>query len=254
MFADYGDRLRVEPATDLSVDMSGPFAGHAPAGKDNLVIQVAAALQQVCRTSRGARFQLEKNVPAGAGLAGGSADAALALKALNRFWRAGLSNAGLAEIGSRFGADIAMCLKASALRASDTGGRIEHWPNAPAMPMVLVWPSRAVATGPVFGNLRSAANPPMPDIALSDLSNPQQVFAFLKQTRNDLTDAAIALEPQIAEIIADLTSRPDCALSRMSGSGSACFGLFTGLSEAKAAAAEISRRHHKWWVRAVTAR
>jgi 4-diphosphocytidyl-2-C-methyl-D-erythritol kinase len=254
MFADYGDRLRVESADDLSIDVSGPFASHAPAGQDNLAMQVAVALQQVCRTSKGARLLLEKNIPAGAGLGGGSADAALALKTLNSLWNAGLSKTGLADIGNRFGADIAMCLEASALRASDTGSRIADWPDAPAMPMVLVWPSRAVATGSVFAALRSSANPPMPDFTFSDHCNPQQVFAYLRQTRNDLTDAAVALEPEIAEVIAALASQADCALSRMSGSGSACFGLFPGLPQAQAAATEISRRHGNWWVRAVTAR
>lgn len=254
MFADFGDRLSVGPASDLSIHVTGPFAGHVPAGPDNLVIQAARALKEACGTSQGARFQLEKNIPAGAGLGGGSADAAIALKALNQLWQAGLSGADLADIGGRFGADIPMCLQASALRAGNTGARIEAWPDAPTVPMVLVWPSRIVSTGSVFGALHSTANPPMPDMMLGDLDNLEQLLAFLHKTRNDMADAAVALEPEIADVLAALAAQPDCALSRMSGSGSACFGLFAELPQAEAAAAEICRRHDNWWVRAVTAR
>ncbi len=254
MFADTGDRLSVQPADELSIDVTGPFAAHAPPGPDNLVMQVAAALKKACGTSKGARLRLEKHIPAGAGLGGGSADAAIALKTLNRLWQAGLSNKDLADIGGRFGADIPMCLQASALRASDTGARLELWCDAPSLPLVLVWPSRIVSTGSVFGALRSTANSPMPDVVLADLCTPERLIAYLLRTRNDLADAAVALEPEIADVLAVLAAQPHCTLSRMSGSGSACFGLFPSFALAEAAAEAVAAGHERWWVRAVNAR
>ena len=68
-----------------------------------------------------------------------------------------------------------------------------------------------------------------------------------------MSEAAIAIEPAIADALQALQGQPDCLLGRMSGSGSTCFGIFTDMDRAEAAAAEISRRHGGWWVRAVTA-
>lgn len=253
VFADFGDQLSVSPAGELALEISGPFAAHAPEGPDNLVLKVAAELRGACRVEAGARFALVKNLPAGAGIGGGSADAACALKALNELWQTGLGPAELADIGIRFGSDIPMCLRSSALRSTDAADRTEPWSNAPPLPLVLVWPARPVSTGSVFAALRSTANPPMPDVDLAELDRLDRVVDFLRRTRNDMTGAAIAIEPAVADALQALESQPACMLSRMSGSGSTCFGIFADISQAEAAAAEISRRQGDWWVQAVTA-
>jgi 4-diphosphocytidyl-2-C-methyl-D-erythritol kinase len=254
VFADFGDRLSVSPAGELALHVSGPFADHAPAGPENLVFKVAAELRSLCRIDTGASISLVKNLPAGAGIGGGSADAAAALKALNDLWQTGLGPADLADIGIRFGSDIPMCLQSSALRTTDTPKRMVPWQNAPPLPLVLVWPARAVSTGGVFATLQSTANPPMPDIDLADLDRSDRVIEFLRRTRNDMTEAATAIEPAIADALQALESQPACLLNRMSGSGSACFGIFADIGQAEAAAAEIAGRHGDWWVRAVTTR
>ncbi len=81
VFADLGDRLSVSPADELSLAVNGPLAGHAPPGDDNLVLRAARLLRQRADVAAGAAIRLGKRLPAGAGLGGGSADAAAALHA-----------------------------------------------------------------------------------------------------------------------------------------------------------------------------
>lgn len=253
MFAGEGDALTVEPADRLSLEVGGPFAADAPAGPDNLVIRVADELRKVCGVSRGARIRLEKHLPAGAGLGGGSSDAATALKALNALWQTGLAPAELAPIGSRFGADIPMCLEASALRAGKTGTVIEPWHHAPDVPLVLVWPASAVATAAVFAGLHKVDNQPLPDVRLNELADIDRLAAYLRRTRNDMTEAAATLEPRISEALQTIADQPGCLIARMSGSGSACYGLFSTPEEADLAAERIIRAKPRWWVRSVLA-
>ena len=254
MFADFGDRLSVVPAEELSIDVTGRFAGQVPGGPENLVTSVAAALRDTCGIMAGASIRLEKNLPAGAGLGGGSSDAAAVLKILNRIWRTGLDLSDLMQLGGRFGADIPMCLQGSALRAGQTGDSLQPWPDAPALPMVLAWPARPVSTGAVFAGLGSAANPPIPEIDPGSVRTIEALVDLLVGLRNDLTPAAMAMQPAIGEVLRALDARPHCRLSRMSGSGSACFGLFATAAQADDAAAALSRTHGSWWVKAVTAR
>ena len=121
VFADIGDWVGVDVADDLTLSLSGPFATHAPAGSENLALRAAALLKETTGYVGGAALALEKNLPAGAGLGGGSADAAAVLQALNYFWCLGLEPHDLFALGSKLGADVPMCLHRFALRARGSG-------------------------------------------------------------------------------------------------------------------------------------
>lgn len=254
VFADIGDRLVVAPGDGLSLTVTGPFADGVPAGPDNLVLIVAEDLRRTGNIGAGASIRLEKYLPSGAGIGGGSADAAAALKALNALWNAGLAVQDLGEIGLRAGADIPICLHSSGLLSSDGQGRTLSWTGAPQLPMVLVWPSRPVSTAAVFAALGSASNAPLSGFDPGQLGDVGSVVEYLRQTRNDLTGPAIAIEPAISDVLDTLDACPGCLLSRMSGSGSTCFGLFADRAGADAAAAAISKDRPAWWVRSTVAR
>lgn len=254
VFADIGDRLVITPGDGLSLAVTGPFADGVPAGSDNLVVKAAEALRRSREIDRGATILLEKNLPSGAGIGGGSADAAAALKGLNALWDAGMTVQDLAEIGLPLGADIPICLHSSGLLSSDGRGRTVAWTQAPALPTVLAWPSRPVSTAAVFAALHSASNAPLSGFDPERLADIGSVVEFLGETRNDLTGPAVATEPAIADALDALNASRGCLLSRMSGSGSTCFGLFADIEGAGAAAAAILRDHPGWWVRSTLAR
>ncbi|MYZ49819.1 4-(cytidine 5'-diphospho)-2-C-methyl-D-erythritol kinase, partial [Propylenella binzhouense] len=146
VFASEGDRLAVGPAGDrLALTVEGPFSALAPAGEDNLVIRAARSLAAALGRPAEAAIRLEKNLPAGAGFGGGSADAAAALLALNDLWAAALPGEELAALALGLGADVPMCLAGRALRARGVGERLAALGSWPALPVVLVWPGRTVA-------------------------------------------------------------------------------------------------------------
>ena len=253
VFADAGDNVAIEPAERLSVSISGPFAAHAPGDRTDLAWRAAEAFFAHTGRPPGAAIRIEKNIPAGAGLGGGSADAAAVLAGLNAMLSAGLSRDELARIGLSLGADVPMCLAGGCLRARGIGENIQALADWPALPLVLVWPGRPVSTAACFGALARRDNPPLPDPP-ETAETPAEIAAWLAGCRNDLEPPARTIEPVVGEVLDCLRATDGCLLVRMTGSGSACFGLYGISEQAQAAAARLRDLRPDWWVAATIAR
>ncbi|MCX7888891.1 MAG: 4-(cytidine 5'-diphospho)-2-C-methyl-D-erythritol kinase [Rhodobacteraceae bacterium] len=242
VFADCGDRLRVEPGADLELVAEGPFAGALGPGADNLVLRAARLMDP----GRGARITLRKNLPVAAGLGGGSADAAATLRALAALWAAPLPDAAAA---AGLGADVPVCLAGRPARMRGRGERIEPVAPLPEMALVLANPGERLATAEVFAALSARDNAPMPD-QLPAWDGFEALVSFLAAQRNDLEPPARRLRPAIGDVLAALSAQPGCRLARMSGSGATCFGLFAARPAADAAADALRRARPGWWVEA----
>ena len=226
-FTNFGDTLSAEPADTLTLQVRGPFA--SAAGDDNLVLRAARALNAACGIERGAALILDKRIPVAAGLGGGSADAAAALRLLTRLWSLDLPLAGIAE---SLGADVPACLASRTSFATGSGAVLtpldDRWAGSPVL---LVNPRVAVPTGPVFAAWDGIDRGPL---------DPASPLATL---RNDLTAPATHIAPVIAEVLAWLTGQ-GATLARMSGSGATCFALFATPTARDAA---HSRCPAEWW-------
>ncbi|MBA2920251.1 4-(cytidine 5'-diphospho)-2-C-methyl-D-erythritol kinase [Sphingomonas sp. MAH-20] len=241
-FAQEGDRLSVEPDAALSLRIEGPFAAGLDAGPGNLVLRAAEALRQAAGVSAGAALRLAKNLPVAAGIGGGSADAAAALRLLARLWG---TEVPLEPIARSLGADVPACLAGHTVRGEGRGDVLT--PVDPGRlsgtPLLLVNPGAAMPTGPVF-----AAWDGMDRGALAQ----GEPLAAALAGRNDLEEPAIRLCPAIGELLAWLRARPGVLLARMSGSGATCFALFErdeDLARAEAAA----RRDWPWCLATILA-
>lgn len=252
VFADIGDRISIEPADELRIILSGPFAAHAPGDRTDLSWRAAMAFFAKAGLQPGATIRVEKNIPAGAGLGGGSADAAAVLAGLNEHFRAGASQDELKAIGLKIGADVPMCLEGRALRARGIGEEILPVEGWPALPMVLAWPGRPVSTAEVFSALQRRDNPPLSEPPR--VTTPAELASWLAGCRNDLEAPALAVAPGIGEALNALSATDGCLLARMSGSGSACFALCATRGEADAAAGELKAKAPAWWIAATEAR
>jgi 4-diphosphocytidyl-2-C-methyl-D-erythritol kinase len=252
VFADCGERVVVEGSGVLRLRIKGPFAASVPHDETNLVIAAARIFFLTEGFDDKALLNLQKTVPVGSGLGGGSADAAATLHALNRYFETAFDDRRLAGLGASLGADVPMCVYSRALRATGIGEAIEPLSVLPPLPLVLVWPARPVSTASVFKRLHNVSNTPLPDLPES-LPAVQDVADYLSGTRNGLQAAAVEVEPAIGKALEILAATDQCLLWRMSGSGSACFGLYSSKAEADAAAAVIGAAHPRWWVRAVVA-
>lgn len=157
VFPDTGDRLTVDLAADLTLDVEGPFADGLTGEADNLVLRAARALRAETGSNKGAWITLDKWLPVASGIGGGSADAAAALNLLNELWEAGLDHEALARIALELGADVPVCLDAAPAFMTGIGERVARLPALPDFVLLLVNPGVAVPTGKVFARLDAAA-------------------------------------------------------------------------------------------------
>jgi 4-diphosphocytidyl-2-C-methyl-D-erythritol kinase len=245
VFADTGDSIAVAPDDILSLRIDGPFGAGLSAGPDNLVLRAAAALQQLCGVTAGARIHLTKNLPLASGIGGGSADAAATLKSLMQLWRVAPPREALFDLAARLGADVPVCLDG---RASFVGGIGEEISPAGALPkayILLVNPRVETPTPAVF-KARSG-DFSLPARWSGTPSGLAGMVDLLAARRNDLTAPAIQLAPVVAEVLDAIAATPHCLLARLSGSGATCFGLYDSLPRAEAARTRILARHPDWW-------
>jgi 4-diphosphocytidyl-2-C-methyl-D-erythritol kinase len=223
VFADVGDHLTVQPAAQTSLAVDGPFAAGVPEDARNLVWK---ALDRAAVT---ARITLTKNLPHGAGIGGGSSDAAAILRAVER-----------PDLALGLGADVPVCLSRTPQRMQGIGDVLNDVPDCPRFWLVLVNPGAHVPTVEVFGALTRKDNPPMDHVPRDG-----DWLTWLAAQRNDLQDPAIAYASVISTALAALE---DAQLARMSGSGSTCFGIYPDQNAASAAQSRISASHPDCWV------
>jgi 4-diphosphocytidyl-2-C-methyl-D-erythritol kinase len=249
VFTDLADRLTLEPASELTLEVTGPFAAELPEPETNLVLRAARRLAEAGGVRAGARLRLEKHIPVAAGLGGGSTDAAAALRGLAHLWGLPLTEPELRALALPLGADLPVCLYAQPARVRGLGERLDPVRGLPELPLVLVNPRRPVPTAAVFAGLDPAQPRPLCAGDLPSHPSLAQFAAWLARSRNDLEPPATALEPVIADMLAGLRAQPECLVARMSGSGATCFGLFPDRAAAARAADALSRGQRAWWLR-----
>lgn len=259
-FADCADRLTLTPAPELSLQATGPLAGACGETSDNLVLKAARLLGERIPNLKTGSFTLEKVLPVAAGIGGGSADAAAALRLLARLNELEFDDERLLEVALATGADVPVCVASKACDMTGVGETLVPL-SPPKMPCVLVNPCVPVATKDVFdalglrhGELLVGAT----DVMMQVPSWPEQGGSLeewveaLAAGANDLEAPATKIQPLIGEVISALNATNGAWLARMSGSGATCFALYENTAEAQRAAAKISRENPAWWVHAGT--
>jgi 4-diphosphocytidyl-2-C-methyl-D-erythritol kinase len=252
VFARVGDRLTLQAGAELALSVRGPTAAQTGAVADNLVLRAARALAAVAPGLTLGRFDLTKQLPAGAGLGGGSADAAAALRLLARANGIGVDEPRVLDAAHKTGADVPVCLDPRPRVMRGIGEILSERLDLPKLPAVMVHPGISVATKGVFEALGLAPGERREGPSLPALKSIKRdaLLALLDRHGNDLEPAAIAIAPVVAEVAAALRVLPGCRLARMSGSGSACFGVFDSLRMAEAGARSLAHTQPTWWVRA----
>jgi 4-diphosphocytidyl-2-C-methyl-D-erythritol kinase len=247
-FAGVGDAVTFTPGGALALTVGGPTAAAAGDVADNLVLKAARALAERVEGLKLGRFTLSKRLPVSAGLGGGSADAAAALRLLARANRMTPDDPRLMQAARATGADAPVCLDPRARLMRGIGDILSDPLDLPRLFALLVNPGVAVATKDVFAALNA---PPAESAAQAGApAGSAGLLAEITNGRNDLEGPAIELEPAIAQVLAVLRNLPGCRLARMSGSGATCFGLFDSTRAANAAARTLRVGYPAWWTRA----
>lgn len=257
VFADCADTLTLAPGADLSLSTGGPGAQDCGEMSDNLVVRAARLLAERIPGLVLGHFTLDKHLPVAAGIGGGSADAAAALRLLARANTLAIDDARIVDVARETGADIPVCLASKACTMTGVGENLAML-DVPAMPCVMVNPRVAVATRDVFAALGLAKGEFLAgagDVLLSP-GWPQDGASFdrwidaIAAGTNDLEKPALQVEPIIGDVLSALRGTGGVRLARMSGSGATCFAIFETIGDAGAAASAIARAHPGWWVHA----
>jgi 4-diphosphocytidyl-2-C-methyl-D-erythritol kinase len=251
-FAGCGDRLTLHVGPGLELAVSGPTAGQSGAVADNLVLRAANALAARIGGLTLGRFTLTKQLPAGAGLGGGSADAAAALRLLAQANGLALDDDRILAAARATGADVPVCLDPKPRMMRGIGDILSAPVALPKLGIVIVHPGVAMLTPPVFAalGLRPGEQRPVQPVGTAVPGECDALLRWLTAQRNDLEAPAIGIAPAIAEVLRTIGALAGCRLARMSGSGSACFGLFDTEQAAAAAPAELAEVRPGWWTQA----
>ena len=258
-FADCADTLTLSPGPDLELKMSGPLAQACGETSDNLVLKAARLLAERVPAMKAGSFSLDKALPVAAGIGGGSADAAAALRLLAQLNGLARDDRRLVEVAQLTGADVPVCINSLGCVMSGVGETLQPL-SLPTMPCVMVNPRLPVATKDVFkalglrnGELLVGATDvllqdrwPDPEASLEDW------VEALAASSNDLEAPAMRVQPVIGKVISALNATNGAWLARMSGSGATCFAIYENTAEAGRAAEKLRRDHPGWWVHAGT--
>lgn len=256
-FADCADELTLTPGDDLVLTASGPRAQECGDNADNLVIKAARLLGEKIDGLTFGTFALDKHLPVAAGIGGGSADAAAALRLLMRANHLEADDPRVMDVARLTGADVPVCMRSHACVMTGVGDNLLPL-SLPRLPCVMVNPRVPVATKDVFqrlglksGQLRvgpadvlRARAWPADGASISDW------IAAISAGTNDLEAPALKVEPVIGDVLAALGATTGVRLARMSGSGATCFALFDNDTDAQRAADVIQLAHPLWWVHA----
>lgn len=247
-FADLADTVTLQPGAGLALEVSGSFAAASGPVTDNLVLKAAAALRQHVTDLTAGHFHLEKKIPVAGGIGGGSADAAAALRLLARANGLPLRDPCLASAALATGADVPVCLDRRSRVMRGIGEQLAPPIELPRFAAVLVNPGVALLTRDVFAGF--SAQPGKVNNPSATPCEPAALLDYLKAQGNDLSAAAIARAPIVAEVLEALRQAPGACFAAMSGSGPTCFALFASPPEAAAAARSLQSLRKDWWVHA----
>ena len=244
-FADYGDEITIAESNKFSFENAG-----LKIPEQNSVIQAAEKLSKTLKKPLNCKITLSKNIPIGAGLGGGSSNAAATVKALLKFWKADINQKILKFILTSLGADVPSCYTMKPCYFEGIGEKITTIINPPELYAILVNPNKQTSTQDVFDNYKSVYTDPI--ILPQKFSTKYDIVHFLSNTRNDLTKSACQITPDIQNILEILNQRENMRMSRMSGSGSTCFSLFDSIEEAENTAIKLKEQYPEWWIKSVT--
>lgn len=232
------DDLTFAPSSDISFTSDNP---HLPLDDENLCVRAARLLQTFCGISEGAKIHLAKRIPVGAGLGGGSSDAATTLLALQELWKTGLRFEELHSLAMQLGSDVPYFLREGSAVGKGRGEVLEYFPLDLPYWIVLVTPPLHVSTAWAYSNVASRNSQveiTLREVVSNYILDPVELQRLLK---NDFETNVFRMYKQILEIKESLY-QTGAVFAQLSGSGSSVYGFYSGEQEARSAAALLRKQ------------
>jgi 4-diphosphocytidyl-2-C-methyl-D-erythritol kinase len=251
VFTELGDEITVEKSDKLSLNISGPFADNLIVSDDNLILKAAEIVCKEYGVKPNLKFHLVKNLPVSSGIGGGSADASAALKLSTDMLNLKVSQKRLGEIALSLGADVPVCLRSTTTLMQGVGEILTPLTLSESLNMLLVNPSVSVSTTKIFQNYKLTMNgfDQLRKYNIDHIHD-RLIVETLVNSRNALEVVACSIEPEILNALETLKIQQGVLLSRMSGSGATCFGIFDTRENCLKAQKAIKTDNSNWWVEA----
>lgn len=236
---DLFDEVSVKASSGVVVECSSP---DAPKGKANICHTAVLLLQEYLHTSAGARIEITKNIPVGAGLGGGSSDAAAVLLTLPRLWSKEIPLPALQSLALQLGSDVPYFLNSGSAFASGRGEHLEYSPLDIPYTILICHPNIHVSTAWTYRNVVAPGlhQSDLRDAVLQGISDPR----VLSRIENDLERVVFDKEPDVRRVKEEMMNN-GALFALMSGSGSSVYGFFSQTSEAQTVGANLSKRGYR---------
>ena len=244
-FTDLFDELSVELSDNFSLEISGEFARFVDQ-RNNLFVKILDFFSREFDVPKNLKIKIVKNIPVGSGLGGGSSNAAYFIKALNEIFSLNLDKKSLQEISLKFGSDIAFFFEDNASIVTGRGEMIENFSEFSPIMALLIHPKIGLSTKVVFQKLAGNFSQKITESKLRKMS-----IENLLSLPNDLEQPAIATLFVIEEII-DQLKESGANFAKMSGSGSACFGVFFDKEKLAKAEAKCAKKFPNFFLKKIT--
>lgn len=245
VFTDLADELTVELSDKFSIEIAGEFAGFIDS-KDNLFTKILDFFVSEFAVNKNLKIRIVKNIPVGSGLGGGSSNAAYFIKALNEVFALNLSKNQMQKISLKFGSDIAFFFENCASIVTGRGEILKNFSEFKPIPALLIHPKISLSTREIFLRLNGNFSKKIGENNLEKMA----IEDFLNLP-NDLEKPAIASLPIIQEIISELKNS-GADFAKMSGSGSACFGVFSDQQKLKSAEENLSKKYPQFFTKEIS--
>lgn len=240
------DEIILTPAESITLTTGGiPFL---PADEKHLAYRAAIALKKYAEYPGGAAIHVEKHIPVGAGMGGGSADAAGVLIGLNKLWKLDLPQTELEAIGLTLGADVPFCIRGGLTRTTGIGEIMQPLPCGKMYHLVVIQPCEGLSTKEIFTAYHQDTAIARPDnTAAACALKKGDTAALSASMANVMQHVSEARRPAIAQAIQALKEHDACT-AQMTGSGSAVFGVFEDAVAAAAACSALRNTWEKTWL------
>ena len=246
---DFGDEVEITPRRDDRIVLLDPPPGLD--AKNELSVRAAELLRARTSTRRGVSIRLAKRIPQGAGLGGGSSNAATTLVALNRIWKTGLDDDRLATLGLELGADVPVFVHGRSGWAEGVGDRLRPL-SLPPLWYLVVHPRIFVSTARVFGDPGLTRDSPPLKMPRLSAGRTVDVAALLAAAGNDCEPVVFLRHPVVKDLVEWLRQRVEREnWTRMTGTGSAAFGVFRVEESARRAMRELPGNWDGWVARGI---
>lgn len=240
---DLRDVLEVEISNDFQIEIHGEFSNLININ-DNIFIPIFNFFKKNFNLDKQLKIKLQKNIPVGAGLGGGSADGAEFIKTINKIFNLNLDKKELQKISLQFGSDLPFFFEEKSAIISMKGEEIIVYDKSFDLDILIVKPSNNLATREVFENFKNDFS----SLISTEKILSKSVIDISKEINNDLTKSAVAIVPQISQIL-DEFKNFNCLVAKMSGSGSSCFAIFDNLSQMNECEIFFKQKYQNYFIK-----